>query len=116
CGPCQQALPHMRSIAKNFQGQPLVILSVSLDTDDQRWREFIEKNGMTWLHYRDGGFTGPLSRMFGVDAIPHTFTLTPMCAPGRPHWRCFYRRQTEETRVSCPRPASGRTDWAVTAL
>ncbi len=75
CGPCREALPHMRSIAKNFQGQPLVILSVSLDTDEQKWKDFIAKNGMTWLHYRDGGFTGPVSRMFSVQAIPHTFTI-----------------------------------------
>jgi len=75
CGPCREALPHMRSIAKNFQGQPLVILSVSLDNDEQKWKEFIAKNGMTWMHYRDGGFNGPITRMFGVDAIPHTFTI-----------------------------------------
>ena len=75
CGPCREALPHMRSIAKNFQGQPLVVLSVSLDSDELKWKDFIEKNGMTWLHYRDGGFTGPISRMFGVEAIPHTFTI-----------------------------------------
>ena len=75
CGPCREALPHMRSIAKNFQGQPLVVLSVSLDGDEQKWKDFIEKNEMTWLHYRDGGFTGPISRMFGVEAIPHTFTI-----------------------------------------
>lgn len=75
CGPCREALPHMRSIAKNFQGQPLVILSVSLDADDHKWKDFIEKNGMTWMHYRDGGFNGPISKMFGVEAIPHTFTI-----------------------------------------
>jgi thiol-disulfide isomerase/thioredoxin len=75
CGPCREALPHMRSIAKNFQGQPLVVLSVSLDNDEQKWKDFIEKNGMTWLHYRDGGFNGRISKMFGVEAIPHTFTI-----------------------------------------
>jgi thiol-disulfide isomerase/thioredoxin len=75
CGPCREALPHMKNIAKNFQGQPLVILSVSLDQDEQKWKDFIAKNGMTWLHYRDGGFNGPVSRMFSVGAIPHTFTI-----------------------------------------
>jgi thiol-disulfide isomerase/thioredoxin len=75
CGPCREALPHMREIATKFQGQPLVILSVSLDQDEQKWKDFIAKNGMTWLHYRDGGFTGPISRMFSVEAIPHTFTI-----------------------------------------
>jgi len=35
CAPCREALPHIREVAKKFQGQPLVILSVSLDTDEQ---------------------------------------------------------------------------------
>ncbi len=75
CGPCRDALPHMRDIAKHFQGQPLVILSVSLDEDEQKWKEFVAKNGMTWSQYRDGAFTGPIARLFAVNAIPHTFTI-----------------------------------------
>jgi thiol-disulfide isomerase/thioredoxin len=75
CGPCREALPHVRELAKKFQGQPLVILSVSLDSDEQKWKEFIAANGMTWPQYRDGGFTSPISKMFSVTAIPHTFTI-----------------------------------------
>ena len=75
CGPCREALPHMQNVAKNFRGQPLVILSVSLDSDEQKWKEFIGKNEMTWPQYRDGGFTGSIAKMFGVTAIPHTFTI-----------------------------------------
>jgi thiol-disulfide isomerase/thioredoxin len=75
CGPCREALPHVRELAKKFQGQPLVILSVSLDSDEQKWKEFIAANDMTWPQYRDGGFTSPISKMFSVTAIPHTFTI-----------------------------------------
>jgi len=75
CGPCREALPHMREIAKKFQGQPLVVLSVSLDSDEQKWKDFTMKNEMTWPQCRDGGFTGPIAKMFGVEAIPHTFTI-----------------------------------------
>jgi thiol-disulfide isomerase/thioredoxin len=75
CGPCREALPHVRELAKKFQGQPLVILSVSLDDDEQKWKEFVATNGMTWPQYRDGGFTSPISKMFNVTAIPHTFTI-----------------------------------------
>lgn len=75
CGPCREALPHMREIAKKFQGQPLVVLSVSLDEDEQKWKDFIAKNEMVWPQYRDGGFKGPVSKLFGVEAIPHTFTI-----------------------------------------
>ena len=65
----------MQQIAKKFQGQPLVVLSVSLDSDEQKWKDFITKNGMTWVQYRDGGFTGPVANLFGVKAIPQTFTI-----------------------------------------
>jgi thiol-disulfide isomerase/thioredoxin len=75
CGPCREALPHIQEIAQKFQGQPLVILSVSVDTDEAKWKDFVAKNHMTWLQYRDQGFDGSLSRLFGVNAIPHTFTI-----------------------------------------
>jgi thiol-disulfide isomerase/thioredoxin len=75
CAPCREALPHLQKISKKFQGQPLVILSVSLDENEQQWKDFIAKNQMTWLNYRDGGFEGPIAKLFGVEAIPHTFTI-----------------------------------------
>lgn len=75
CEPCREALPHVREIARKFQGQPLLVLSVSLDSDEKKWKEFTAKNEMTWPQYRDGGFTGPVARLFGVEAIPHTFTI-----------------------------------------
>ncbi len=75
CEPCREAMPHIRNVAKKFQGQPLVILSVSLDDDEEKWKAYIAKNEMNWPQYRDGGFTGPVARMFGVTAIPHTFTI-----------------------------------------
>jgi thiol-disulfide isomerase/thioredoxin len=75
CGPCRQALPHMQAIAKKFKGQPLVILSVSVDDDENKWKSFVAKNAMTWLNYCDGGFEGSLATLFKVYAIPHTFTI-----------------------------------------
>ncbi len=75
CGPCRAAMPHMREIAKKFEGQPLIVLSVSVDTDEGKWKEFVAKNEMTWPQYFDRGFTGPVAKLFGVQAIPHTFTI-----------------------------------------
>jgi thiol-disulfide isomerase/thioredoxin len=73
CGPCNEALPEVKKIAKDFAGDPLVIISVSWDSDDAKWRQFIQKNEMSWLQYRDADHT--LSRAFGVEAIPHYFTI-----------------------------------------
>ncbi|MGA3131435.1 MAG: redoxin domain-containing protein [Terracidiphilus sp.] len=75
CGPCREALPRIRDIARKYQEQPLVVLSISLDSDDAKWQEFVGKNEMTWLQYRDGGFGGKISKMFDVTAIPATFSI-----------------------------------------
>ncbi len=75
CGPCRNALPHMRQIAQKFEGQPLVVLSVSLDKDADKWKSFVKDNGMTWLQYRDGGFNGSIAKLFAVNAIPATFSI-----------------------------------------
>jgi thiol-disulfide isomerase/thioredoxin len=72
CGPCREALPHIKKIAERFHDQPLAILSVSLDTNDAKWRDFVAKNGMTWLQYRDNG---SIARLFNVHAIPATFSI-----------------------------------------
>jgi len=73
CGPCNAELPHMKKIAKEFAGQPLVIISVSWDSDETKWKNFINKNEMTWVQYRDADHS--LSKKFGVEAIPHYFTI-----------------------------------------
>jgi hypothetical protein len=63
----------MKKIAKEFAGEPLVILSVSWDADEAKWKQFIAKNEMTWMQYRDADHE--LSRRFDVNAIPHYFTI-----------------------------------------
>jgi len=73
CGPCNEELPHMKKIVKEFAGQPLVVISVSWDSDEAKWKQFIQKNEMTWVQYRDADHH--LSEQFAINAIPHYFTI-----------------------------------------
>ena len=73
CGPCNEELPHMKKLAKEFAGQPLVIISVSWDSDEQKWKDFIAKNEMTWVQFRDADHK--LTEQFAINAIPHYFTI-----------------------------------------
>jgi thiol-disulfide isomerase/thioredoxin len=73
CGPCNEALPEVQKMAKEFAGQPLVIISVSWDSNEQAWKDFIARHEMTWVQYRDADHK--LSTLFGVNAIPHYFTI-----------------------------------------
>ncbi len=79
CGPCKNALPHIKELVKKFDGQPLVIISISLDQDEPTWKGFVAQNSMVgfqnWAQYRDGGFDGPIATEFHVKAIPTTFSI-----------------------------------------
>ncbi len=44
CGPCNAELPEMKKIAKEFAGQPLVMISVSWDRDEASWKQFVAKS------------------------------------------------------------------------
>jgi thiol-disulfide isomerase/thioredoxin len=73
CGPCREELPQVKKIAKEFAGEPLVIISVSWDSDEAKWKDFVAKNEMTWVQYRDADHA--LATAFGIRSIPHYFTI-----------------------------------------
>ena len=73
CGPCNAELPHIKKIAQEFANDPLVIISVSWDSDETKWKDFIAKNGMNWVQYRDADHA--LANAFGINSIPHYFTI-----------------------------------------
>ncbi len=73
CGPCNEELPGLKHLAKEFANEPLTIISISWDADEAKWKSFIAKNEMTWMQYRDADHK--LSEEFGVNAIPHYFTI-----------------------------------------
>ena len=73
CGPCNEELPNVQKIAKEFANEPFTVISISWDADETKWKDFIGKHDMTWLQYRDADHK--LSERFGVNAIPHYFTI-----------------------------------------
>jgi len=73
CGPCRESLPAIKKIARDFAGQPLVVLSISIDSDDIAWKAFLEKNDMTWPQYRDAN--GQLRQAYAAQSIPRTFMI-----------------------------------------
>jgi thiol-disulfide isomerase/thioredoxin len=75
CPSCREALPHMREIARKFAGQPFVVLSISVDSDEGKWKDFVAHNDMTWIQYRDSSGEGSIATRFGVTGIPATFTI-----------------------------------------
>ena len=73
CGPCNEELPHVQKMAREFANEPFTVISISWDSDEGKWKDFIAKHEMTWLQYRDADHK--LSERFGINAIPHYFTI-----------------------------------------
>jgi thiol-disulfide isomerase/thioredoxin len=73
CGPCMEELPQIKQISKDFAGQPLIILGISWDEDEQKWKKFVAKNQMTWPQYHDTGHR--IGNLFEVKALPGYFTI-----------------------------------------
>jgi len=65
CDTCARAFPHLREIAKKFQNQPFVLLSISADYNPAVWNSFLQKNDVPGLQYMEG-FNGPVAQKFGV--------------------------------------------------
>ena len=75
CVPCRQFLPRLQKLAADLKDQPFTLLSVSWDEDQDAWKTYIAANQMTWPQVLDA--THSLSNIYGVDGLPHTFTIDP---------------------------------------
>lgn len=72
CPPCVDSVPSLRQINKKFAGELFVMIAVSSDSDEEKWREFIAKNKMNWPQYLDRD--SKIQRTFRVDVFP-TYVL-----------------------------------------
>jgi len=72
CAPCVKATPDLVRLNKKLAGQPFVMIGISSDKDDVKWREFIRKNNMDWPQSLDDG---SMQRLFNVTAFPTYIVL-----------------------------------------
>lgn len=68
CGPCRASLPDLKSTARHFAKDGLIVISISADHDEATWREFVAKEKMEWPQYIDSD--SKMRRLFSVHAFP----------------------------------------------
>lgn len=83
CGPCRKENPNLVRSYEKFHNarfknaREFTIYSVSLDTDDTKWKKAIEKDGLTWQYHVSDlmGWDSPAAATYGVASIPSNFLL-----------------------------------------
>ena len=49
CGPCRAENPNVVAAFNQFKDKNFTVLGVSLDTDKDKWKQAIAKDGLTWV-------------------------------------------------------------------
>ena len=76
CAPCRVQARALLPLYKKYSAQGLGVIAVSLDTDAKAWKKAIADDGYTWTNLSDmKGFDSPLSKKYGITAIPRNFLL-----------------------------------------
>jgi len=78
CGPCVRELPTVKRAYSKYKARGFEIISISLDTDQQRFQRFVRDKRMSWRHVMEGGgWKTRLARKFGVKSIPRMIVIGP---------------------------------------
>lgn len=76
CGPCRAENPNVLKAYKQFKGKNFAVLGVSLDSDREKWKEAVQKDGMPWKQISDlKGYNNEISEYYGIQAIPSSLLL-----------------------------------------
>ncbi|MHC4140962.1 MAG: TlpA family protein disulfide reductase [Planctomycetota bacterium] len=78
CGPCVRELPNVKRAYSKYKARGLEIVSISLDTDKQRFQRFVRDKRMSWRHVMEGGgWKTRLAGKYGVKSIPRMIVIGP---------------------------------------
>lgn len=73
CPPCVEEIPSLNEFQKQMAGSGVVVLAVSVDRNEQAYRQFLQKAGVSFLTARDPEAT--LSTRYGTYKYPETYVI-----------------------------------------
>ncbi len=76
CGPCIRELPNVKRVYQKYKDQGLEIISISLDSNRQKFQQFVKQQRMNWPQIMEGnGWNTRLAKKYNVRSIPKMYVL-----------------------------------------
>lgn len=76
CGPCIKEMPNIVAAYQKYKDKGFQIIGVSMDEDQGRWLNTIDRLGMTWPQMSDlKGWQSAAAKLYGIDSIPFTLLV-----------------------------------------
>jgi thiol-disulfide isomerase/thioredoxin len=74
CGPCRKSIPKVKELYALYNNKGLEIVSVSIDTDDQAWRQAMADEQMPWKQVFSPNKDKTL-KDFNIQGVPTLFLV-----------------------------------------
>lgn len=76
CAPCRRGHPHLLDIYKKYHNRGLNLLSVSLDTDKNKWKKAVEQDKLIWTQVSElKEYDSEFVKLCRVSAVPHNILV-----------------------------------------
>ncbi|MBU3660330.1 MAG: AhpC/TSA family protein [Flavobacteriales bacterium] len=77
CGPCRKENPNVVKTYEKYKADGFTIMSVSLDTDREKWLAAIKQDNLTWPNHVSDlkGWSSKVGRMYEVGSVPFTVLI-----------------------------------------
>jgi len=76
CGPCIADFPELKKLHAAYTDEDFEIVGVSIDSTDEDWLGGVDEHELPWINLGEvKGWEGPVSTMYGVNAIPKGFLV-----------------------------------------
>ncbi len=76
CGPCMGFVPREKALVQRLKDKPFALLGINSDSDRDKLKAAMEKEGITWRSWWDGGKTGgPIASRWDVHLWPTIIVL-----------------------------------------
>jgi thiol-disulfide isomerase/thioredoxin len=68
CPPCRASVPELKDLSLRYPNDKMVIISVSSDDDQKKWKTFVAEKQMSWPQYLDSD--EHMTKLFNVHSFP----------------------------------------------
>jgi len=73
CPPCREEMPSMLKLKAMMEGKPFVMLTILMNDDPVKAKNFLQKLGGSLPVLQDPG--GKLAEIYGLTGVPETFII-----------------------------------------
>lgn len=77
CQPCRQMIPKLKATYEKFKDKNFTIISISSDTDKDKWMKAMQQEQMPWTQVSDLTSPNKAAASYNVMAIPASFLVDP---------------------------------------